>query len=181
MKIDLEAPPPDFIGMAWGVIDCFTEDDATLKELCAQWGISQAQFYQVCKKDKDLKDAFALARQVRAQRYADEALALCKPQEDDWQEDQWGRFTGNTGKINRDSLRVRTLLHLAAKFDPEQFGDRVINENRDDSRATLVIGDTQAAAALIKAQRQARLTKPQEQHHEQESEPGTKEQSQPSN
>jgi hypothetical protein len=159
-KIDLDAQPPDFIGMAWGVIDCMAESDDTVAQLCENWNISQTAFYRVCLKDKELNEALGLARKIRAQRYADQALDLTKPQQDDWSLDAQDRYTSNNGQIQRDSLRVRTLLHLAAKYDPEQFGDRVINDNRADERALLVIGDTAKAAAVIKQQRQARLEKP---------------------
>lgn len=162
---------PDYIGMAWGVIDAITEGDESVEQLCKVWGLSQGTFYRTTDKHQELKEAFKFARRIRAQRYADQAIELTRPatttlpdgtvRSADWGMDQFGRYTANTGLINRDALRIKTLLHLAAKLDPEQFGDRVIQETVGDQRATLIIGDTKAAAELIKAAREARLAAPE--------------------
>ena len=193
-KLDLDAPPPDWIGMSWGVIDGIMEGDESMQNLCETWGIAQGKFYRTTMKHQDLGDALQVARKVRAQRYADQAIELTRPAftektvqivdpatgevtgshtarvPADWQMDNFGRFTANTGLIQRDALRIKTLLHLAAKLDPEQFGDRIIEDHRGAGKAMLVIGDTAKAAALIAQARLARLgaptdaaTKPEEQ------------------
>ncbi len=163
--------------MSWGVIDAIMEGDESMEVLCRTWGIAQGKFYRTTMKHADLRDALQIARKVRAQRYADQAIELTRPAmaEDgspaDWQMDNFGRFTANTGLIQRDALRIKTLLHLAAKLDPEQFGDRIIQDSRGDGKAILVIGDTAKAASLIAQARLARLgsnqtdaaTKPEEQ------------------
>lgn len=199
MKIDLENEPPDYIGLSWGVLDSMAEGTATIAELCEQWGISQTTFYRTCELDdgpNGLKENLQITRKIRAARYADEALKLTEPQvrkvrkytlgpdgkrkteevfeaSDDWGIDNQGRYTANSGKIQRDSLRIKTLLHLAAKFDPEQYGDRVITEHQSDGKATLIIGDTSAAAELIHRRRQQVLDAPRANDNQQEYEDGT--------
>lgn len=193
MKIDLEKEPADFIGLSWGVIDSMAEGTDTIRDLCEQWGISQTTFYRTCELDKELKEALFITKKIRAARYADEALKLTEPQtkkirkytlgpdgkrkseeiieaSEDWGIDNQGRYTANSGKLQRDAMRVKTLLHLAAKFDPEQFGDRVITEHQSDGKATLIIGDTSAAAELIHRRRQQILEAPRANDNQSEQE-----------
>lgn len=160
MRLNLD--PPDYIGMSWYVIDGIIEGDSSIQDLCKAVGIPMVAFYRTTMKDNELKDGLKLARQIRAQRYADTAVELSRPTEEDWDVDNQGRYTANAGKINRDSLQIKTLLHLAAKMDPETFGDRIINDDRGGQRAVLVIGDTDRAAALIAKARAARLEEPKE-------------------
>lgn len=148
----------DWVGRCWGVIDGVMEGGDSIEQLCEAWQIQQARLYRTIAKDKELKDGMTLARQIRAQRYADEALELAKPTGTDWSLDNFGRYSANTGQINRDTLRINTLLKLASKYDPDLFGDRVTTAHEVVDKGRIVIGDTTAAAAIIAKARQARLT-----------------------
>lgn len=168
-KVDFDAKPPDWIGASWGVIDGIIEGDESIDHLCQVWDIPPGTFYRTVMKHPDLREALQVARKVRAQRYADQAVELSRPAKNpngssaDWQMDTFGRYTANSGLINRDALRIKTLLHLASKLDPEQFGDRIIQDQRGGEKAMLVIGDTAKAAALIAQARLARLATPVDQ------------------
>lgn len=74
-KLDLNTTE-DWIGRCWGVIDGVMEGGDSIEELCKAWQIPQARLYRTVAKDKNLKEGMTIARQVRAQRYADEALQL---------------------------------------------------------------------------------------------------------
>lgn len=162
-KLDLNTTE-DWIGRCWGVIDGVMEGGDSIEELCKAWAIPQSRLYRTVAKDKSLKEGMTIARQVRAQRYADEALQLSKPCEDDWAMDTFGRFSANSGLIQRDTLRINTLLKLASRYDPELFGDRITTEHVGQERASIVIGDTKTAAAIIAKAREQRLHAPDAQN-----------------
>lgn len=146
----------DPIGRAWDVIIEMAEGGLDgLDTLCRKVGMPTATFHRALAMDKELRDNYNIARRILAQRFADEALKESAPNEDDHLIDDWGRYSGNTARIQRSALRVKTLLALAAKYDPETFGDRIINDNRE-SRVVLNIGSTDAAAAIYRA-RQAQI------------------------
>jgi len=160
-KLDLNATE-DWIGRCWGVVEGIMKGGDSVAQLCEAWAISQDRLYRTILKDKNLKEGMTLARQIRAQRYADEALDLSRPTKEDWALDNFGRYSANAGLIQRDTLRINTLLKLAAKYDPELFGDRITTEHVGTERASIVIGDTKTAAAIIARAREQRLAAPKE-------------------
>lgn len=135
----------DWIGASWSVIELISTTITGLETLCRANGMSVDRFYRTLADNQELRDNYRVARKIRAQLLADEALRVTAPTDDDHALDAHGRYTGNTGRIQRDALRAKVLLELAAKHDPETYGDRVITDVRD-SRVVLTIGDPTAAA-----------------------------------
>lgn len=132
------SPITDYVGASWAVIEAYAESTLSLAALCKARGMSQAWFFRCLVGDPNLAANWQIARKIRAQTMADAAVDASAETPEDWDVDAFGRYTANTGKIGRDKLRSDVLLKVAGHLDPEGYGARVINDNRD-SRVTLTI------------------------------------------
>lgn len=146
----------DPTGAAWHVVRDYVNSDPpiTLTQACNDVGFSVAQFHSVLRNNAELREAWESARPMRAEQMVERALAELDDDADDTLYDADGRPYTNAAKIRRAELRVRTLLHLAARSDPERYGDRVINDQRIDGQpAGLFIGDSKSAAEIYRKRR----------------------------
>jgi len=158
LKFNPDTPPFDNIGASYLVCAGIAETDDSINDLCVAAGLSISVFYRTIKTVAEVRENVAIARQIRAQRYADQAIELSKPTDDDHDRDDWNRYTANTGLLKRADIQIRTLLTLAAKYDPELFGDRIIEDKREsDAPARLVVLPTEEAAKQYR-QRMQRIT-----------------------
>lgn len=86
-------------------------DGTSLKRACEQVGISRDTFNEHVKKNKDLSDRYACAREERGSSYADKI-------DDIEQKLLSGEVDSSTARVLIDSLKWK-----ASKFNPQKFGD----------------------------------------------------------
>lgn len=110
----------------------------SLKEICAQKGMPTACAVRLrCLRDAEFKAEFDVAKQMQAEAWADEALAICDDDSKDWKQiSQMSFATGevnlvevaNVMRIQRDKMRIHQRNWMAARFYPKVFGDKVQSE-----------------------------------------------------
>lgn len=94
---------------------------STVKKACAAHGITPYQFHRHVISTKDTREAWELAKQLRAHCLFDEGVALAEKLRDS----EWGR---------EDSSAVRALdraitgfFYAAGRLSPREYGERSVN------------------------------------------------------
>lgn len=149
--ISFDATEPDYEGMAYQVCKGIAESFDTIEILCRAAGTTPSHFYRAVTTIPAVRENLLIARRIRAQRHADAALALAKPADDDWIVDTYGRYSANMGLLRRAELQAKIHMQLAARLDPDLFGDRQPAAPPPAAPVQLIFADTSQAAALYRA------------------------------
>lgn len=102
----------------------------TVKLTCEQRGLRQDQFYKVVTTDPYYRELYKEARQVAAEKMADDIVELCDNVELDGV-----NTTANSAKVNHARLQVTTRQWLMSKLHHERFGERIKQDI--DSKVTV--------------------------------------------
>lgn len=146
---------PDYVAIGYRILADYAESFDPISDLCRTHGIGAAHFYRALATDKRLAENWRIAQRIRAQHHADEALRLTAAHTDDWDVDNFGRYSGNSGLLKRVDLQVRTHMMLAARLDPDTFGDRTQAQAPAPAAAVqlIIAPSSEAAAAWRERQR----------------------------
>jgi hypothetical protein len=91
-----------------------------------KYKMSAETFYQIVDSSEENSKLYARATELRAEKMAEETLAICDATADDIIIDpETGREIVNHNAINRDRLRVDTRKWLMSKMFPKKYGDKM--------------------------------------------------------
>jgi hypothetical protein len=105
----------------------------SVKAACDRNGVGEKTFYQWAAGKgapyQEFTQDYARATLIRAERMADEILAIADDTSQDTAVDEDGDEYTRHEHIQRSKLRVDTRKWLMAKMMPKKYGDRVVQEH----------------------------------------------------
>ena len=104
-------------------------DGLTVSEICAKKGMpARSTVFKWLSENGTFSDQYARAKEVQAERMADEILEIADDSTNDWMERQSGDSAPvqvlNGEHVQRARLRVDTRKWLMSKMLPKKYGDR---------------------------------------------------------
>lgn len=98
----------------------------SIRHICADENMpsTSAVFAQLAK-NQDFQDQYARARELQAERMAEEILDIADDGTNDWMEREDGTVSLNGEHVQRSRLRVDTRKWLMSKMLPKKYGDRI--------------------------------------------------------
>ena len=103
-------------------------DGESLVDICKSDGMpSRGTVFRWLAGNETFQDMYALAREVQAEHYADEIVAISDDSRNDWMERNSDGATAwalNGEAIARSRLRVDARKWVASKLKPRKYGDR---------------------------------------------------------
>ena len=107
-------------------------DGRVLSSICSDEGMpARSTVYEWLNAHKEFADTYAHAREVRADLWGEEILAIADDTSSDFHEgadDDGGRRL-NAEHVQRSRLRIDSRKWLMAKAAPKRYGDKVVNEH----------------------------------------------------
>ena len=106
-----------------------------------------------------IKEAYALAKEIQAEHFADEVVEISddKSRDEDWE----GK--GNSAAVKRAELRIKTRLQLAGAANPERYRERNgggtkvnVQTNVQQNNTTINLNHAERLAAARRRRSQAK-------------------------
>ena len=114
----------DYNQLALNVCDLIVEKGYTTQNACKELGISRMKFYSLIQTDTDIANNYARAKEIDAERFADEILEIADGSDNDYVNTEEGvKFQSE--HVQRAKLRVDTRKWLLSKRLPKKYGDKV--------------------------------------------------------
>ena len=114
----------DYNQLAIDVCDLIVEKGYTTQNACKELGISRMKFYSLIQTDADIANNYARAKEIDAERFADEILEIADGSDNDYVNTEEGvKFQSE--HVQRAKLRVDTRKWLLSKRLPKKYGDKV--------------------------------------------------------
>ena len=77
------------------------------------------------EKNADFRTQYAHAREMQADRFAEEILEIADDTSEDWSTDKDGKKTLDHEHVQRSRLRIDTRKWLMARMAPKKYGDKM--------------------------------------------------------
>ena len=77
------------------------------------------------EKNADFRTQYAHAREMQADRFAEEILEIADDTSEDWSTDKDGKKTLDHEHVQRSRLRIDTRKWLMARMAPKKYGDKI--------------------------------------------------------
>ena len=77
------------------------------------------------EKNAGFRDQYAHAREMQADRFAEEILEIADDTSEDWSTDKDGKKTLDHEHVQRSRLRIDTRKWLMARMAPKKYGDKM--------------------------------------------------------
>ena len=77
------------------------------------------------EKNADFRTQYAHAREMQADRFAEEILEIADDGSGDWSTDKDGKKTLDHEHVQRSRLRIDTRKWLMARMAPKKYGDKM--------------------------------------------------------
>lgn len=101
--------------------------------MCQEVGISKQTLWRWLDEDKELSDQYARAKELCAEMYVNQIIAIADESSNDLTVDpETGREITNHDVIARARLRVDARKWYASKLAPKRYGDKVQVGGADD-------------------------------------------------
>lgn len=100
---------------------------------------SRKSFFQWVKENPEIQAQYEFAIQMRADKLAEEILAIADDGMSDTYTDENGNERTNQEVIARSRLRVDARKWLAGKMAPKKYGDKLTNEHTGPDGGAVVI------------------------------------------
>ncbi len=98
----------------------------SLRAICVDKGMPSAETVRRWLLDnEDFCAQYVRAREVQADRFAEEILEIADDASDDWAVDKDGKKTLDHEHVQRSRLRVDTRKWLMARMAPKKYGDKM--------------------------------------------------------
>ncbi len=98
----------------------------SLRAICEAKGMPSAETVRRWLLDnEDFCAQYVRAREVQADRFAEEILEIADYASDDWAVDKDGKKTLDHEHVQRSRLRVDTRKWLMARMAPKKYGDKM--------------------------------------------------------
>ena len=108
-----------------GVILTRIAEGESLNSICKEDGMpGRWAFFDWVGKDPSIMARYNLALSLRADKHAEELLAIADDGTNDTYVDAEGNVRVDTDVIARSKLRVNTRQWLISKMDPKKYGDK---------------------------------------------------------
>jgi hypothetical protein len=95
-----------------------------LTDICDDVGFTRAWFYKWLNEDEARVDAYARARDIQQESWADDIVKISEDSLHDTKEREDGSETMDGEWVARCKLRVDTKKWLMAKLAPRRYGDK---------------------------------------------------------
>ena len=114
----------DYNQLATDVCDLIVEKGCSTRLACKESNISRKKFYELIQTDTELGNQYARAKEIDAERFADEILEIADGSDNDYVNTEEGvKFQSE--HVQRAKLRVDTRKWLLSKRLPKKYGDKV--------------------------------------------------------
>ncbi len=98
----------------------------SLRAICADKAMPSAETVRRWLIDnEDFCAQYVRAREVQADRFAEEILEIADDASDDWSTDKDGKKTLDHEHVQRSRLRIDTRKWLMARMAPKKYGDKM--------------------------------------------------------
>jgi len=125
--------PSDFNAATVETICNRLADGESLRAICADAKMpDKTTVLRWLTKHEDFRTQYARAREVQAERMAEDILAIADDGENDTYVDDEGNQRTDHDVIARSRLRVDTRKWLMSKMAPKKYGERVVTEHAGD-------------------------------------------------
>lgn len=115
-------------------------DGEPLRQICRGEGMPDpSTIWDWAKKDADISQAIARARELGEDAIADECMEIADDATNDWMLQRNGPALINKDNVLRSKLRIETRLKLLAKWNPKKYGDRTALEHTGPGGTELVV------------------------------------------
>lgn len=95
-------------------------DGATLASICKEHGTSPSTFRKHVLRDKELREAWEVSKELRAHSYFDQAVDLANKLANG----AWGR--DSSAQVRALDAAINTLKWAAGRLSPKDYGDRLM-------------------------------------------------------
>ena len=105
----------------------------------------QSNVYRWLAQKPELRDKYARAREIQADKYFNEIIAIADDSTGDYEEGEKG-LQFNSEHVQRSRLRIDARKWAASKLAPKKYGDKTHIEHSGDEQKPLsinisIIGD----------------------------------------
>ena len=109
---------------------------------------SQVTVFKWLAQDEDFAKRYAHAREMQADKMADDILAIADDGINDTYIDEHGNKKTDQDVIGRSRLRVDARKWLASKMAPKKYGDRQVVDVGNADNKPFEVSDSAAALRL---------------------------------
>lgn len=106
---------------------CKTYDDLPSPDTIYQWR----------HKNKDFSERYLKARRCQSHFLAEQVKDIAEETRDYIYEDEKGARKIDAGIVALQKFRMNANTWLASRIDPENYGERVINENKNENAGNI--------------------------------------------
>ena len=114
--------PKDYRALASKVCDLIAESQYTTRAACEESAISRKTFYELIRSDEEIRNQYAHAKEIDAERLVDEILEIADGAERDYIVTEKGVIF-QPEHVQRARLMVDTRKWIASKRLPKKYGD----------------------------------------------------------